>query len=81
MSNVTVFLGIVERAEVERRAGGNPSWNTGVDYGRQLITSPYAVEVAVLYRAAGLNLDTDLRKLNAGRRIAAAAISADCSAR
>jgi pimeloyl-ACP methyl ester carboxylesterase len=59
------------RRELEDRAGGNPSWNTGVDYGRQLIFSPYAVEVAALYRSAGLNLDADLRKLNGGRRIAA----------
>ncbi|HET8625775.1 MAG TPA: prolyl oligopeptidase family serine peptidase, partial [Thermomicrobiales bacterium] len=27
------------RAELERRAGGNPSWNTGVDYRRQLAGS------------------------------------------
>ena len=59
------------RMELERRAGGNPSWNTGVDYERQLISSPSAVEVGELYRAAGLNLTSDLRKLNAGRRIAA----------
>jgi len=59
------------RGELEHRAGGNPSWNTGVDYGRQLIISPYAVEVAALYSAAGLNLNSDLRTLNAGRRIAA----------
>lgn len=59
------------RMELEHRAGGNPSWNTGVDYERQLNTSPYAAELGELYRAAGLNLSSDLRKLNAGRRIAA----------
>ncbi len=59
------------RAELEKRAGGNPSWNTGVDYRHQLSISPDAAEVTALYRAAGLNLDSDLRVLNAGRRITA----------
>lgn len=59
------------RMELERRAGGNPSWNTGIDYERRLAGSPFASEVDELYRAAGLNLTGDLHKLNAGRRIAA----------
>jgi pimeloyl-ACP methyl ester carboxylesterase len=59
------------RAELEKRAGGNPSWNTGVDYRHQLAISPDAAEVSALYRAAGLNLESDLRVLNAGRRIKA----------
>jgi pimeloyl-ACP methyl ester carboxylesterase len=59
------------RQELERRAGGNPSWNVGVDYQHQLSISPYAIEVAALYRAAGLDLAADLRRLNAGPRIKA----------
>lgn len=59
------------RMELERRAGGNPSWNTGIDYERHLADSPSAAEVDALYRAAGLDLTADLNKLNAGRRIAA----------
>ena len=59
------------RAELEKRAGGNPSWNTGVNYHHQLAISPDAVEVSALYRGAGLNLEADLRTLEAGRRIKA----------
>jgi pimeloyl-ACP methyl ester carboxylesterase len=57
------------RAELERRAGGNPSWNVGVDYRHQLAISPDRDEVAALYSAAGLNLDADLSALNAGATI------------
>jgi Prolyl oligopeptidase family. len=57
------------RADIEQRAGGNPSWNTGVDYHHQLAISPDAAEVRALYRAAGLNLESDLRALEGGRRI------------
>ena len=59
------------RADLEQRAGGNPSWNTGVDYAHQLSISPDREEVAALYGAAGLDLSSDLRALNAGARIAA----------
>jgi pimeloyl-ACP methyl ester carboxylesterase len=59
------------RAELEARAGGNPSWNTGVDYAHQLAISPNASEVRALYKAAGLNLQADLRKLNNATRITA----------
>ncbi|MDQ6721581.1 MAG: S9 family peptidase [Candidatus Dormibacteraeota bacterium] len=59
------------RAELEQRAGGNPSWNTGVDYHHQLSTSPDAAEVKALYRAAELDLESDIRALDAGPRIKA----------
>jgi dienelactone hydrolase len=59
------------RAELEKRAGGNPSWNTGVDYAHQLAISPSAAEVAALYQSAGLDLSADLRALNSGTRIKA----------
>jgi len=59
------------RADLEARAGGNPSWNTGVNYARQLAKSANLREVRALYRAAGLNLRADLRKLNRAHRIAA----------
>jgi pimeloyl-ACP methyl ester carboxylesterase len=58
------------RTDLEMRAGGNPSWNVGVDYARQLAGSPDAAEVAALYHAAGLSLTSDLGALNAGSRIA-----------
>jgi pimeloyl-ACP methyl ester carboxylesterase len=56
------------RAELEKRAGGNPSWNVGVDYHHQLSISPDAPAVMALYRAAGLSLETDLRALESGPR-------------
>ncbi|MGE5286286.1 MAG: alpha/beta hydrolase family protein [Micromonosporaceae bacterium] len=59
------------RAELEARAGGNPSWNTGVDYARDLAKSADAAEVRALYRAAGLDLGSDLRALDAAPRISA----------
>jgi pimeloyl-ACP methyl ester carboxylesterase len=59
------------RAELETRAGGNPSWNTGVDYRRQLEHSIDHSEVQALYKQAGLSLDGDLETLAASPRIAA----------
>jgi len=41
------------RAELEVRAQGNPSWNTGVDYRVQLEHSADAAEVRALYAQAG----------------------------
>jgi hypothetical protein len=58
------------RAELEARAGGNPSWNLGVDYARQLQRSVERDEVEALYRQAGLDLAADLRTLNRAPRIA-----------
>ena len=51
------------RADMEQSAGGNPTWNKGVDYGRQLAESGRLVQVAQLYRQAGLDLRADLRLL------------------
>ena len=59
------------RAELEFRAGGNPSWNTGVNYRKQLAHSVDHDEVVALYGQAGLDLDADLDALNHADRIAA----------
>lgn len=59
------------RAELEARAQGNPSWNTGVDYRRQFEHSIDAAEVRALYEQAGLDLEADLRTLNEAARISA----------
>ncbi|MFF5991604.1 alpha/beta hydrolase family protein [Prauserella flavalba] len=59
------------RADLEPRAGGNPSWNTGVDYSRQFARSAYAGLARKAYRAAGLDLRADLARLDAAPRIAA----------
>jgi len=61
----------VGRADLECHAGGNPSWNTGVDYRNQLEMSADYEEVKALYVEAGLNLDEDLQTLAAAQRISA----------
>ncbi|MBL7487673.1 hypothetical protein I6A60_19515 [Frankia sp. AgB1.9] len=57
------------RAEAEERAGGNMSWNTGVDYGALLARSAYGQEVVALYQKAGLSLSADLATVNRASRI------------
>ena len=64
-----VFLGA--RAVLEQRAGGNISWNTGVDYGQLLDQSGRRDQVDSLYASAGLDLDADLDALARAPRIAA----------
>jgi len=59
------------RAELEARAGGNPSWNTGVNYVADLAKSADLKEVKALYKAAGLSLGHDLQTLNGAKRIKA----------
>jgi pimeloyl-ACP methyl ester carboxylesterase len=69
--NPDFYFGFVGRQELEARAGGNVSWNTGVDYRAQLARSTDRAEVVALYKAAGLNLEQELDKLNDTPRIAA----------
>ena len=59
------------RAELEARADGNPSWNTGVNYAGDLARSADLREVVSLYQAAGLSLSQDLATLNSAPRISA----------
>ena len=59
------------RAELEGRAGGNPSWNTGVNYFADLAKSADAREVKALYAAAGLSLGHDVQTLNSSPRVKA----------
>jgi pimeloyl-ACP methyl ester carboxylesterase len=59
------------RAELEQRAGGNPTWNTGVDYRRLFRHSSDKAETKTLYAAAGLNLHRDLRLIDGAPRISA----------
>jgi hypothetical protein len=63
-----VFL---PRAEQEHRAGGNFSWNRGVDYAAELAASGREEFVRYLYRRAGLDLSADLAALSVAPRIAA----------
>ena len=69
--NVDLPFAFAFRAELEFRAQGNPSWNTGVDYRKQLEHSRDAAEVRALYQQAGLDLDADLKVLNETARISA----------
>jgi hypothetical protein len=59
------------RADLEARAGGNPSWNTGVNYFRDLLRSADLKEVIALYHRAGLSLNQDMATLAAAPRISA----------
>ncbi|WP_327434500.1 alpha/beta hydrolase [Streptomyces sp. NBC_01236] len=59
------------RWSVEQSAGGNTSWNKGVDYAGLLHKSAHAKQVAALYRDAGLNLRADLNQLTHGADITA----------
>ena len=70
-NNPDFLFAFFGRAELEARAGGNFSWNTGVDYRVQLSHSSDKAEVEALYAAAGLDLNKDLDTLNAAPRIAA----------
>ncbi|MGI8329275.1 DUF6351 family protein [Actinomadura scrupuli] len=67
----TMLPALPWRQEAETRAGGNMSWNTGIDYRRQLAASVDRDEVEALYRTAGLDLQADLKTLNSAPRISA----------
>ena len=71
LANVDGPFEFAFRAELEARAGGNPSWNTGVDYRHQLSISAFGREVENLYKQAGLSLQGDLAALNGAPRISA----------
>lgn len=64
-------LGPSARPDLERKAGGNPSSNTGIDYRDQFARSSQTALVRQAYAAAGLDLHTDLDALNAAPRISA----------
>jgi pimeloyl-ACP methyl ester carboxylesterase len=70
-SQVTFAFAFALRAELEFRAGGNVSWNTGVNYFADLAKSADLREVIALYHQAGLSLTTDLLRLNGAARISA----------
>ncbi len=57
------------RANLEADAGGNPSWNIGVNYFQDLAKSADYQEVVALYQAAGLNLTADVHTLQSAPRI------------
>ena len=70
-TEVTFPFVLAFRAELEARAGGNVSWNTGVNYFTDLAKSVDLKEVTALYKSAGLSLTKDLVTLNSAPRISA----------
>ncbi|MDH7975202.1 prolyl oligopeptidase family serine peptidase [Sphingomonas sp. AR_OL41] len=69
----TFVMGVfLPRVDQERRGDGVFSWNSGVDYRRQLALSGRGAMVRALYHDAAIDLDADLATLNAGKRITAA---------
>ena len=80
-SQVDFLFAFFARAELEARAGGNPSWNTGVNYSVQLAKSADSSEVAALYQKAGLSLSKDLKTLATTPRISADPAAVDYLAR
>jgi pimeloyl-ACP methyl ester carboxylesterase len=59
------------RVDQQRRAHGNYSWNTGIDYRKQLQRSGRLRLVQHFYQQAGLDLEQDLATLNAAPRVVA----------
>lgn len=70
MSHSGVTYGAA-RKNIEERAGGNPMWNTGVDYRELYARSTMKTLVEKAYAAAGADLSADLDVLNGGERIEA----------
>lgn len=66
-----MFAVVSPREPLEARAGGNFSWNTGVDYSRQLNQSGTAELVKALYAESGASLEDDLAQLQGAPRISA----------
>jgi fermentation-respiration switch protein FrsA (DUF1100 family) len=71
LQELVVILAVAVRSELEQRAGGNVSWNTGVNYTRQFNRSVDRAEVIALYRKSGVDLADDLRQLKQAPRVAA----------
>ena len=63
LNDISFLVFFWAREQVERQAGGNPSWNTGVDYRALLSSSINLDEVEALYASAQVDLDEDLQRL------------------
>jgi pimeloyl-ACP methyl ester carboxylesterase len=65
------------RTDQEKRTGGSFSWNTGVDYRAQLAKSGRRAMVEAMYRKAGLSLEADMKRLDAGPLVEAKSSAVD----
>src|SRR6185312_4580872 len=70
-AQVDLFFDIEAMAEAEGRAGGNYSWNVGVNYSQQFARSIDRQETVALYTQAGLNIQQDLRTIQQAPRVSA----------
>ena len=70
-AQVDLFFDISAMAEAEARAGGNYSWNVGVNYPQQFAGSVDREETAALYKQAGLDLHKDLQTIQKAPRVSA----------
>lgn len=68
---VLPYVAFSPRRDLERRAGGNFSWNAGIDYSEQLHVSGLKTGVEAAYERAGLELADDLELLANAPRIVA----------
>lgn len=64
-------MGPTGQADLTAHTGGTPSWNTGVDYRRQLAKSANHELVRQAYREAGVDLRADQDALASAERISA----------
>jgi len=71
ISDTALFRYETGRFDVEQSAGGNPSWNKGVNYRKLLSESVNETQVRNLYRHAGLDLRDDLDQLTRSAAITA----------
>jgi len=66
---------VTGRYAIEQAVGGNAGWTEGVNFARELATSPFRTEVQALYQQAGLNLGADLNELTRGANITASPLA------
>jgi hypothetical protein len=66
---ISFYLG--GRESIEQAADGQPAWTAGTNFAQLFAASSDKAEVAALYRAAGLNLNSDLATLSARATIKA----------
>ena len=64
-----LYFAFEGRAELEARAGGNPSGDAGVDFAAAIERAPQLPEVESLYTQAGVSLAGDLAELASGDAI------------
>lgn len=70
-ANLPLAVGAGVRAGFEETVGGTFSWNDGIDYREELLSSGRWKEVKAAYRAAGADLETDLHALAQAPRLTA----------